>query len=130
MSTPSSGNITGLSDNVAGALAYVLGPITGIAFLVMEKENRFVRFHAMQSTLVGVVLVVLNFVLRIAHAILESIPLIGWLFSLGLALVVGLASLVLWLALMWAAYRGQEWELPVIGAEARKLLGDPGIAVK
>ncbi|HYR07308.1 MAG TPA: DUF4870 domain-containing protein [Longimicrobium sp.] len=130
MSTPSTGSTTGLSDNVAGALAYVLGPITGIAFLVMEKESRFVRFHAMQSVLVGVVLIIVNFVMNVFNAVLVRIPLIGWLFALGLVMVVGLASLVLWLALMYAAYRGQEWELPVIGAEARKLLGDTGVAAQ
>lgn len=130
MSTPSTGSTTGLADNVAGALAYVLGPITGIAFLVMEKESRFVRFHAMQSILVGVVLIIVNFVMNVFNAVLVRIPLIGWLFALGLVMVVGLASLVLWLALMYSAYRGQEWELPVIGAEARKLLGDTGVAAQ
>ena len=130
MSTPSTGSTTGLSDNVAGALAYVLTPFTAIFFLVMEKESRFVRFHAMQSLLVGVALILVNFVLRIFHAVLEAIPFIGWLFSLGLALVVALASLVLWLALMYAAYRGQEWELPWIGAEARKLLDEGSVAAE
>jgi uncharacterized membrane protein len=130
MSTPSSNSTTGLSDNVAGALAYVLGPITGVAFLVMEKQSRFVRFHAMQSVLVGVVLIILNFVMNVFNAVLVRIPLIGWLFALGLVMVVGLASLVLLLALMYSAYRGQEWELPVIGAEARKLLGDTGVAAE
>jgi uncharacterized membrane protein len=130
MSTPSSNSTTGLSDNVAGALAYVLGPLTGIFFLVMEKESRFVRFHAMQSVLVGVVLIIINFVMNVFNAVLVRVPLIGWLFALGLVMVVGLASLVLWLALMYAAFRGQEWELPVIGAEARKLLGDTGIAAE
>lgn len=130
MSTPSSNSTTGLSDNVAGALAYVLGPITGVAFLVMEKESRFVRFHAMQSVLVGVLLILVNFVLNVFNAVLVRIPLIGWLFAIGLVMVVWLASLVLWLALMYAAYRGQEWELPVIGAEARKLLGDTGVAAE
>lgn len=124
MNTPSANSSTGLADNLAGALAYVLGPISAIFFLVVEKQSRFVRFHAMQSLLVGVALIILNFALNILHAILARIPLIGWLMSLGLALVVGLASLVLWLALMYAAYRGQEWELPVIGREARKLLDD------
>jgi uncharacterized membrane protein len=80
--------------------------------------------------LVGVALIILNFALNILHAILARIPILGWLMSLGLALVVGLASLVLWLALMYAAFRGQEWELPVIGAEARKLLGNTGIAAE
>jgi uncharacterized membrane protein len=130
MTTPSTSSTTGLAENLAGALAYVLGPITGIAFLVMEKESRFVRFHAMQSVLIGVVLIIVNFVMNVFNAVLVRIPLIGWLFALGLVMVVGLASLVLWLALMYAAYRGQEWELPVIGREARKLLGDTGIAAE
>jgi uncharacterized membrane protein len=124
MNTPSANSSTGLADNLAGALAYVLGPISAIFFLVVEKQSRFVRFHAMQSLLVGVALIILNFALNILNAILVRIPLIGWLFALGLVMVVALASLVLWLALMYAAYRGQEWELPVIGREARKLLDD------
>jgi uncharacterized membrane protein len=124
MNTPSANSSTGLADNLAGALAYVLGPISAIFFLVVEKQSRFVRFHAMQSLLVGVALIILNFALNVLNAILVRIPLIGWLFALGLVMVVGLASLVLWLALMYAAYRGQEWELPVIGREARKLLDD------
>lgn len=124
MNTPSANSSTGLADNLAGALAYVLGPISAIFFLVVEKQSRFVRFHAMQSLLVGVALIILNFALHVLNAILVRIPLIGWLFALGLVMVVGLASLVLWLALMYAAYRGQEWELPVIGREARKLLDD------
>lgn len=121
---------TGLSDNLAGALAYLLTPLTGIIFLVWEKQSGFVRFHAMQSLLVGVALIILNFALRILSAVLGVIPFFGWLFSLGLALVVGFASFILWLALMYAAYRGQEWELPWIGKEARKLLGDAEVAVK
>ena len=124
MNTPSASSSTGLADNLAGALAYVLGPISAIFFLVVEKQSRFVRFHAMQSLLVGVALIIVNFVMNVFNAVLVRIPLIGWLFALGLVMVVGLASLVLWLALMYAAYRGQEWELPVIGREARKLLDD------
>lgn len=124
MNTPSANSSTGLADNLAGALTYVLGPISAIFFLVVEKQSRFVRFHAMQSLLVGVALIIVNFVMNVFNAVLVRIPLIGWLFALGLVMVVGLASLVLWLALMYAAYRGQEWELPVIGREARKLLDD------
>jgi uncharacterized membrane protein len=130
MSTPSPTSSTGLPDNLAGALTYLLGPITAIIFLVWEKQSRFVRFHAMQSLLVGVLLIIVNFALNLLDAILLRIPLIGWLFSLGLALVVGLASLVLWLALMYAAYRGQEWELPWIGHEARKLLNEGSVAAE
>ncbi|HEX6368820.1 MAG TPA: hypothetical protein VF006_07805 [Longimicrobium sp.] len=124
MPTPSANSGTGLSDNVAGALAYVAGPISAAFFLVVEKQSRFVRFHAMQSLIISAVLLILNFALNVLNAVLVRIPLIGWLFALGLVMVVGLASLVLWLALMYAAYRGQEWELPVIGREARKLLDE------
>ncbi|HEX6041123.1 hypothetical protein [Longimicrobium sp.] len=126
LQTPSS---TGLAPNVAGALSYVLGPITGIVFLVLEKQNRFVRFHAMQSTLIGVALIVFNIVINVVQAILVRIPFIGWLFALGLAMVIGLASLVLWLALMYQAYVGKEWELPIVGEHARKF-SDGGIAMQ
>ena len=129
MSDPQIPSSTGLASNVAGALSYVLGPITGIAFLVMEKQSRFVRFHAMQSTLVGVALIVFNVVINVVQAVLVRIPFIGWLFALGLAMIIGLASLGLWLALMYQAYVGKEWELPIVGEHARKF-AEGGIAVQ
>jgi uncharacterized membrane protein len=120
--TPSS---TGLAPNVAGALSYVLGPITGIIFLVMEKQSRFVRFHAMQSTLVGIAMIVLNIVLSVFNAVLGRIPFIGWLIVLGIGLVFGLASLALWLALMFKAFNGKACGLPVVGVHARKYSQGP-----
>lgn len=124
MDTPSPDSSTGLSANVAGALAYVAGPLSAAFFLMVEKQSQFVRFHAMQSLLVSVLLLLVNFVLRIFNSVLVHVPLIGWLFALGLVMVVWIASMVLILALMYAAFRGQEWELPWIGKEARKLLHD------
>ena len=126
LQTPSS---TGLQANVAGALAYVLGPITGIAFLVMEKQSRFVRFHAMQSTLVGIAMVVVNVVFNVFSAVLGRIPFIGWVFALLIGLGFALLSLALWLALMFQAYQGREWELPIVGEHARKY-AQGGIAVQ
>ncbi|HYW12813.1 MAG TPA: hypothetical protein VE871_12685 [Longimicrobium sp.] len=128
MSDPHTPSSTGLAPNVAGALAYVLGPITGIFFVLMEKQSRFVRFHAMQSTLVWLALIVVNVVLNVFNAVLSRIPFIGWLFALGLAMVFGLACLALWLALMFQAYQGREWELPVVGEHARKF-SDGSMAV-
>ena len=124
-STPTS---TGLAPNVAGALSYVLGPITGIFFLVVEKQSRFVRFHAMQSTLVWIALIVVNVMLNVFNAVLSRIPFIGWLFALGLAMVFGLACLALWLALMFQAFQGKEWQLPIVGEHARKF-SDGHVAV-
>ena len=61
---------TGLDANVAAALTYAIGWVTGLAFLVMEKDNRFVRFHAMQSTIVFATL-------SLGFILLQSIPLLG-----------------------------------------------------
>lgn len=111
---------TGLAPNVAGALSYLLGPITGVLFLVLEKESRFVRFHAAQSVGVGIALFAVNVVLVVLSGILNNIPILGWLIGLALSLVLGFASFVLWLFLMYRAYQGDEWEVPVIGAQVRR----------
>jgi uncharacterized membrane protein len=116
--TPAQG--TGLSPNVAGALAYLLGPITGVIFLVIEKNDRFVRFHAMQSTVLGVAW----FIASIALSVLSgAIPIIGWIFGLLLSIIMAFGGFILWLLLMYKAYQGQEWELPWVGQFARKQLG-------
>lgn len=100
---------TGLEENVAGLLCYVLGFITGIVFLVLEKENKFVRFHAFQSIFVSVVLFIANIFLAI-------IPFIGWV----LQPLVGLLGLVLWVFLIFKAYSGEKFKLPFLGDLAEK----------
>lgn len=99
----------GLKKEIAGALAYVLGPITGIFFLVTSKDA-FVRFHAMQSTVVFVVLFVLQWVLGITIILFP------------LSALIGLGSFILWLILIYKAWQGQEWEVPVLGKMAKKFL--------
>jgi uncharacterized membrane protein len=116
---------SGLAPNVAGALAYVLGPLTGILFLVLEKDNRFVRFHAAQSVTVGIGLIVVWIALSILSAILAVVPIIGWIISILLSLVLGLGSFILWLVLMYRAYQGREWEVPLAGPQARRLVAGP-----
>jgi len=99
---------TGIQANVAALLSYLVGFISGIVFLVIEKENKFVRFHAMQSTIVSGSLFVLQIVL-------SSIP-----FLVMLSPLVGLAGLALWIILMIKAYQGEMFKLPVIGDIAEK----------
>lgn len=101
---------SGLDQNVAGALAYGLGWITGLLFLATEPSNRFVRFHAMQSTIVFLALSVLSIVLQI-------IPFLGLLIVV--FLVVPLSA-VLWLFLMFKAYQGERFKLPVAGDMAEQ----------
>lgn len=99
---------TGLKKNTAGALAYVLGPITGVIFLILEKDS-FVRFHAMQSIVVFVTLFVLQWVLGLTIILLILVPL------------VGIVSFILWLVLIYKAWQGEEWEVPILGKIARNL---------
>ena len=99
---------SGLDANLAAALSYLVGFVTGIIFLLVEKENRFVRFHAMQSTMLfaGIVLV---------DILLQVIPILG---ALVVFLVVVPASAVLWLFMMFKAYQGEEYKLPLVGQMA------------
>ncbi len=100
---------TGLPKNTAAALSYVLGPITGVVFFVLEKEP-YVRFHAMQSIVVFVVLFVLQWVFGLTIVLLPLVPL------------VSILGFVLWLLLIYKAWMGVEWEVPVLGTYARKLV--------
>jgi len=119
------GTSTGLDPNVSGALAYLLGPITGVIFLVLEKNSSYVRFHAAQSIGVWVTLFVVAIVLSVVSTILAAIPVIGWIIGLLwllLSLLFGLAGLLLWLFLMYKGYSGEEWEFPWVGRQARQIL--------
>ncbi|MFH1971091.1 MAG: DUF4870 domain-containing protein [Patescibacteria group bacterium] len=100
---------TGLKKNTAGALAYVLGPITGVIFLILEKDP-FVRFHAMQSIVVFVALFVLQWILGLTIILLVLVPL------------VGILTFILWLMCIYKAWMGEEWEVPVLGKLARQLV--------
>jgi uncharacterized membrane protein len=99
----------GMQANVEAPLSYLFGFITGIIFFVLEKENKFVRFHAMQSILVSGAFFVLNVVLAL-------IPFLGWV----LLPLLGLLGLVLWIVLMVKAYMGETFKIPVIGDIAEK----------
>lgn len=107
---------TGLAPNVAGALSYLFGIITGVIFFVLEKDNQFVRFHAMQSILVNATFIVLAIVL----SIFSVIPILGWIVGLLGNMILGIVAIILWLVLMFKAFQGQEWEVPIIGKYARQ----------
>ena len=89
---------------MAAALAYVGGVVTGVMFLLVEKDSRYVKFHAMQSTMAFTVVLAVSLVLW-------SIPFVGWLLYLFLVAVVA----VVWLRLMFKALNGESYKLPYLG---------------
>ena len=117
---------TGLTMNMAAALSYALGVITGILFLVLEpyKNNRFVRFHAIQSIIFSVACVVVAIVWSIVVGVLVNIAGF-WVLAVDLPLhwLFGLGIFVLWLFLMFQAYSGREYRIPWMGDMAAKQRG-------
>ncbi len=110
----------GLAENVAGLLCYVLGWLTGIIFLMIDKRP-WVRFHAAQSIVVFGGL----FVIRIALIFMSS--LIGGVLGYGmlsmLGLVIGLGALVLWILLMIKAYKHETFKVPIAAGIAEGISG-------
>jgi len=114
---------TGLAMNMAAALSYALGAITGVLFLVLEpyKNNRLVRFHAIQSIIFSVACVAFGIVWSIVVGILVSVAGF-WVLTVDvpLRLLVGLGISVLWLYVMFQAYSEHEYRIPWIGDIAAK----------
>ena len=112
---PATVQASGLTDNVACALCYALGFITGILFLVLEpySRNRKIRFHAFQSIFLNVACIVVWYVWIF-------ISMASGAMLIFLSPLVSLALFILWLFMMFKAYQGQKIVLPVIGPLAEK----------
>ena len=105
----------GMQPNVAAGLSYVFGWVTGLIFFLVEKQNRFVRFHAMQSILFFGGLTVINIILNVIgnFGVLWYLTfLLGW--------VVGIVGLVGWIVLMINGFQGKYFKLPIVGDYAEK----------
>ena len=100
---------TGLEQNVASLLCYLLTWVTGIIFLIIEKENKVVRFHAVQSIAVFVPI-------NILQIIFSFIPILGWIINI----LLWILEVILWIVLMMNAYRGKMIKIPIAGNFAEK----------
>jgi uncharacterized membrane protein len=109
---------TGLQANIAGLLCYLGVWVTGIVFLIIEKKSQSVRFHAAQSLVVFGVLSILGFILNL----IPYIRFVSVLISL-LSAIVGLLAFILWLILMYKAYQGETYKLPIVGNIASGIAG-------
>ena len=112
----------GLEENLACALCYALGLLTGVLFLVLapHNQNRLIRFHAFQSIFLAIAWIVVYIGISIVSIILLPIPLLGAILSLLLHMGAFLGIFILWLMLMYKAYNKERWVLPVIGPLAEK----------
>jgi uncharacterized membrane protein len=95
---------TGLDQNVAGLLCYVAWWVTGLIFFLIEKDNKFVKFHAMQSIVTFGAIFILSF-----------IPIVNWF--------IWIVALIVWIILMVKAYQNEKFKLPWIGDLAEKWAG-------
>ena len=101
------------NENLMGAAAYLLGPVTGIVLLLVEKKNEYIRFHAMQSTVFFGAILLFNIALGI-------VPILGWIIALILSPLISIISIIFWLLLMWKAYNGERYKLPYFGDLSEK----------
>ena len=100
---------TGLPENVAGALCYALGFLSGLIFLIVERRSLFVRFHALQALMAfGII--------AVAGIVVQILPGIG----AALSFVLNIVALALWIVCMVQAWQGRRWKLPLVGDEAEK----------
>ena len=95
----------GLAPNIAAALSYIIPPISGIYFFATEKTSRFVKFHAFQSILFGIIYIAIFWLIPYQLFFIEQI--------------LSLVGFLAWLFLMWKAYNNVEFELPIIGKIAK-----------
>ncbi len=114
---------TGLDPKLAGLLCYILGPITGVIFFLVEKTHPVVRFHAAQSIVFGILWVVLWVMVTIIGIILTQVSwTLGNLFGL-ITLLVWLGLFIVWIVLLIKGYSGEKWKLPIVGDVAERLVG-------
>jgi uncharacterized membrane protein len=115
----------GMTDNMSGALCYLLGFITGILFLVLApyNQNRTIRFHAFQSIFLNIAWFAVYIVASIISYALTAIPFLGTFIYIVLHLALGLGLFILWLYMMFKTYNGEKIVLPVIGPLADKQAG-------
>ncbi|MTI96235.1 MAG: hypothetical protein FH749_12290 [Firmicutes bacterium] len=120
---------TGLETNIASALCYALGWLTGLVFFIIEKDNKVVRFHALQSIITfGSLHLIFVIIGLLTSIILSAVIRFGgyhaWGFFSGvlglLSWAIGLGIFICWVILIYKAYSGQKIMLPVVGKIAAK----------
>jgi uncharacterized membrane protein len=119
---PSGLDLPGIAFNVAGLLCYILWPVAPVFFLLVGpyNRNRFVRFHAFQAAFLWLGGIAVAIALQIVTSILGLIPVLGWIASGLIWIAFTITFFVLVIVMMYKAYNGEWYSLPVIGNLARQ----------
>ena len=107
-------SLLGLDERVVAALSYLFGSLSGIIVLVLERDNKYVRFHALQSTLWFLLLAGVFFIL----SLITNLPIIGWLLGFAISPILGLHGIIMLVSricLIFMAYTGKDFKIPIIG---------------
>lgn len=120
---PSTRGTSGLPPNIASLLCYICSPITGIIFLLIEKENKDVQFHAWQSTALGVGYIVVLIALEVLAAVMGMIASVLGVIIGFFVPILSLTFIVVWIVCMIKAYQLERWRIPVVGDFAAKKVG-------
>ncbi len=102
---------SGLDPKIAAALCWAFAPLSSIVFILIEKDDKYVRFHAYESLFAGIAVVIASVIASMLVVVLIGILLVP---------LVSIAAFVLWLMGMIKAYQGEMWKLPVIGDMAEE----------
>lgn len=114
----------GLAPNIASLLCYICSPISSIIFLLVEKENKDVQFHAWQGTLLGAAIIVMNIGLNILGFLLGRMAdFLGAVILSFLLPVLWIGVFILWVVCLLKAYQGERWKIPVLGDIAAQKAG-------
>jgi len=104
-----------------GTIFCCAGVILSVVFLVTEKENRFVKFHALQNLfilaaafVIGIIVAILGVVLNVVFG-MADLWIVAWLITVGLRFLVLFIFVVIWILAGIKAYGGQWYKLPFIG---------------
>jgi uncharacterized membrane protein len=125
--SPGATQSSGMDPKLAGLLAYLVPPITGIIFFLIEKSNRVVRWHAAQSIVFGIAWIVLWIALTVLSMVLSAIiPIIGTIIGFLVTFVVFIGGVILWIVCLIKGYSGQMWRMPVVAPYADRIMGSGG----
>lgn len=113
-----------LEPNVASVLCYICLPFSSVIFVLMEKQNKDVLFHAWQGTFFGAAIFIVMLVLNLASLVMgRLVHFFGALVDSFIVPVLWLGIVVVWIVCLLKSYQGERWKIPVIGDFAAKKVG-------